>query len=76
MNNNVIITNSEYLFSFKTGHEIIQKLENQLRSINHVNVDWIRIEYKQACFALFELKSFKKVGQKITFYFEFNSFES
>lgn len=76
MNNNVIITNSEYLLSFKTGSEIIKKLENQVRAINHVNIDWVRIEYKPDSFALFELRSFKKWGNQITFSFEFNSFES
>lgn len=76
MNNKVIITNLEYLLSFKTGSEIIKKLENQVRAINNVNVDWVRIEYKKDSFALFELISFKKNGNQITFSFEFNSFES
>lgn len=76
MNNKVTITNSEYLLSFKLGREIINKLENQVRAITHVNVDWVRIEYKNESFALFELKSFKKWGNQITFSFEFNSFES
>ena len=76
MNNKVVVTNSEYLLSFKLGREIINKLENQVRAITHVNVDWVRIEYKNESFALFELKSFKKEGNQITFSFEFNSFES
>ena len=81
--NNLKISNLDYLLdfnqkydSYKSPIEILAELEKQIKYLKVIPDEMITIEYKDFGFAMFELESFFKDGDSITFTFEFTGFVS